>query len=499
MAFRAIRRTALVLLIVLSVTLYITFHDLLIPDQTKPAPKYVYTAGQESHNLADYFQLSIHDDTWPRPSTPWAPFSLSNCTFGLPPYYAPCVAQRLPKQVLYAEELLYPAFEIRQPYFATLDHRAQWRRAVASISDRGVLQPNNWVVYKGQSGQNFVFENVTYLSPKLYDRWADDACMAKLGSSEGIQPFDASEVVARPNPPTIYGTAMVALSPESYAFQHHLDRITHIIVQGSHLTYGRETPYVITGRQGNGFVKQLWKGLGFDDGHVLYRARKDILAERMIFSCRTVLVHPWLSLKTLEAFGIDYMKQSATRNKILYMSRSNRHTHTRNAGRRVLNEPELLSAIETYLTERGKGEEVVIFSEGMLDNVPEFFKWCNENVMAVIGPHGGAMYHHRWAARGTLVIEMMPTSYTSMAIFEEASVLSQTYAALVVEPSSQGGTNMIIDPEHVVLLLRRYLGVPMRRPRRLFGEDPDDEDDDAHLAEDPLRISYQWGGKELGL
>ncbi len=156
MAFRAIRRTALVLLIVLSVTLYITFHDLLIPDQTKPAPKYVYTAGQESHNLADYFQLSTHSDTSPRPSTPWAPFSLSNCTFGLPPYYAPCVAQRLPKQVLYAEELLYPAFEIRQPYFATLDHRAQWRRAVASISDRGVLQPNNWVVYKGQSGQNFV-------------------------------------------------------------------------------------------------------------------------------------------------------------------------------------------------------------------------------------------------------------------------------------------------------------------------------------------------------
>ncbi len=182
------------------------------------------------------------------------------------------------------------------------------------------------------------------------------------------------------------------------------------------------------------------------------------------------------------------------------MSRSNRHIHTRNAGRRVLNEPELLSAIEAHLTERGKGEEVVIFSEAMLDNVPEFFKWCNENVMAVIGPHGGAMYHHRWAARGTLVIEMMPTSYTSMAIFEEASVLSQTYAALVVEPSSQGGTNMIIDPEHVVLLLRRYLGVPMRKPRRLFGEDPDDEDDDdAHLAEDPLRMSYQWGGKELGL
>ncbi|KAK0501601.1 hypothetical protein EDD18DRAFT_1347681 [Armillaria luteobubalina] len=477
MAFRAIRRTIFVLLIVFVTT---PFTDLLILEHTKLAPKYVYTAGQESHNLADYFQLSVYNDTWPRPSTPWSPFSLNNCTFGLPPYYAPCVAQRLPKQVLYAEELIYPAFEIRQPYFATLDHRAQWRRAVASISDRGVLQPNNWIAYKGQSGQNFVFENVTYLSPKTYDRWADDACAAKLGSSEGIQSFDASEVMARPNPPPIYGTAMVALSPESYAFQHHLDRITHIIVQGSHLTYGRETPYVITGRQGNGFVKQLWKGLGFDDGHVLYRARKDILAERMIFSCRTVLVHPWLSLKTLEAFGIDYMKPSTSRNK----------------DGESLTSLNFSAPSKPTLQNEGKAKKWSSFQEGMLDNVPGFFKWCNDNVMAVIGPHGGAMYHHRWAARGTLVIEMMPTSYTSMAIFEEASVLSQTYAALVVPPSSQGGTNMIIDPEHVILLLRRHLGVPMRRPRIIFGEDPDD---DAQLAEDPLRISYQWGGKELGL
>ncbi|KAG7445099.1 uncharacterized protein BT62DRAFT_951443 [Guyanagaster necrorhizus] len=497
MAFRAIRRTAFMLLVMLSVTLYITFHDFLIPNQTKLPPKYVYTAGQESHNLAEYFQLSIYNGTTSRPSAYWAPFSLSNCTFGLPPYYAPCVAQRLPKQVLYAEELLYPAFEIRQPYFATSEHRAQWRKAAMSIKERGVLQANDWLVYKGQSGQNFVFENVTYLSPKSYDRWSDDACMAKLGSSEGIQPFDASEVLARPKPPSIYGTALVALSPESFAFQHHLDHITHIIAQGSHLTYGPETPYVITGRQGNGFVKQLWKGLGFDDEHVLYRARKDILANRMIFSCRTVLVHPWLSLKTLEAFGIDYMKPSPTRNKILYMSRSERGIHMRNRGRRVLNEPELLSAIEAYLAERGKDEEVVIFSEGMLDNVPKFFKWCNENVMAVIGPHGGAMYHHRWAARGTVVIEMMPTSYTSMTIYEEASVLSQTYAVLVVEPSSQGGTNMIINPVHVVSLLQRHLGVPMRTLRRVFEEDPDG--DESHLAEDPLRISYQWGGKELGL
>lgn len=55
-------------------------------------------------------------------SDPWTPLSLSNCTFGTPSYYAPCVAEHL-DGVLYAEELVYPDFEIREPYFANEDHR----------------------------------------------------------------------------------------------------------------------------------------------------------------------------------------------------------------------------------------------------------------------------------------------------------------------------------------------------------------------------------------
>ncbi len=182
----------------------------------------------------------------------------------------------------------------------------------------------------------------------------------------------------------------------------------------------------------------------------------------------------------------------------MYMTRSN--GRAKNGGRRVLNETALLDAIRVLLRERGKGEEIIIFDETQYSSASELFDYFNKNVMAVVGPHGGAMHHHRWAARGTLVIEMMPTTFTSVAIYEEASVLSQTYAVLVVEPSSPGGRDMIIDPKDVTKLLREHLGVPMRKPRHmgyLAVEDTDQPNDD-HLAEDPLRASYQWGGKELG-
>ncbi|KAK0484954.1 hypothetical protein IW261DRAFT_1416846 [Armillaria novae-zelandiae] len=34
----------------------------------------------------------------------------------------------------------------------------------------------------------------------------------------------------------------------------------------------------------------------------------------------------------------------------------------------------------------------------------DIFDYFNENVITGVGPHGKAMYHHRWAVRGTFVI-----------------------------------------------------------------------------------------------
>ncbi|KAK0469960.1 uncharacterized protein EV420DRAFT_82075 [Desarmillaria tabescens] len=503
MVFLSIRRSFSILagfttFILLSGTVY-NFHD----RSTRGLP---ITYEYETRRIEEYRRLSTRDGNRLLPSAAWSPLSLNECIFGMPAHYAPCVAQKLSsKKVLYAEELLYPAFEIRQPRFAVEEHKDRWRNAALRAKERGTLQDSGWLVYKGQSGQNFVFGNVSYTHPKRYDSWSPEACMGSLVSSEDIRSFDPEQVVAVPGHPAIRQSAIVVLSPDSNSFQHHLDRVTHILMQGSYLTFG-EHPHVITGKRGTAFVDQLWEGLGYRPERVLHSQKEDTYAEKLIFSCRAVLVHPWLSLKTLEAFSIDYMKESSTRNKIVYMSRSN--GRAKNGGRKVLNEPDLLNAIRKLLEERDKGEELVVFNEKDFATASDLFEWFNSNVMAVVGPHGGAMYHHRWAARGTLIIEFMPTSFTSMAIFEEASVLSQTYAAVIVEPSGSGGKDMIIDPEYVLSLLSRHLGVKMRRPRHAehmgflsdeIHDDVDDVENESSLAEDPLKVSYQWGGKELGL
>lgn len=72
----------------------------------------------------------------------------------------------------------------------------------------------------------------------------------------------------------------------------------------------------------------------------------------------------------------------------------------------------------------------------------------------------------------------MPTTFTSVAIYEEASALSQTYAAMIVEPTTPRGTDMEIEVGDVLALLKEHLGVE---------------------GEDPLRRSYPWRAKELGM
>jgi hypothetical protein len=133
--------------------------------------------------------------------------------------------------------------------------------------------------------------------------------MSHLVTTSTIQPL-------APDAQSSLQNVLIAVSPDSWSFQHHLDRVTHIVAQGSHLTYGSTAnPYVVTGRRGSKNVQQLWERLGFDEEHVLYR-QDGVEAERMIFSCRAVLIHPWLSLKTLEAFGVDHTAVSTTRNKV---------------------------------------------------------------------------------------------------------------------------------------------------------------------------------------
>ncbi|KAJ7736291.1 hypothetical protein B0H16DRAFT_122446 [Mycena metata] len=419
-------------------------------------------------SFSDALRLSALD----HPNNSWIPLALSSCVFGMPTHYAPCAARTLPN-LLYAEELIYPDFELREPYFAKEEHRQRWRAYAGSdveFRQRAALN-NGWVSYKGQAGQNIVFHRVKYEMGSFgADTWAAQACMSGLVDTSPIQPLTDADRAMKVLP-----SALVALSPDSYSFQHYLDRVTHIIAQGLHLVRGATTPYALTGRAGQKTVRQMWSQMGFPESHVLHS--KPVAAETMVFSCRAVLVHPWLSSRTLELLGVERTSPpSPTRNKVVYMSRSD--GRAANGGRRVVNEEAVLRGITELLTGRDKGEELVVFNPDDFTDVKELFAWFAANVIAVVGPHGGAMFNHRWANQDILVLEFMPTTRIAVMIWEEASVLSQIYAAIVVEPTEKDGSDMVIDVADVVSLLGQHLSVAE--------------------GEDPLRKSYPWKAKELG-
>jgi hypothetical protein len=115
-----------------------------------PASESFTNAFESVTKFSDSLRLATPDPD------PWMPLSLSTCLFGMPAYYAPCAAQKL-QNVEYAEELVYPDFEIREPYFAQEEHRTKWRTftQTAEDFDRASLHLG-WMQYKGQSGQNLI-------------------------------------------------------------------------------------------------------------------------------------------------------------------------------------------------------------------------------------------------------------------------------------------------------------------------------------------------------
>lgn len=106
--------------------------------------------------------------------------------------------------------------------------------------------------------------------------------------------------------------------------------------------------------------------------------------------------------------------------------------------------------------------------------------FLHTNVRAVIGPHGGSLYHHRFTGPNTLVLEFQPETIHEASFYEEASLLSQVYRLMSFPPAADGMTDFDVDVEAVIEVLTKQLG---RRDER--GES---------VAE-----AYQWTSPELGL
>ena len=127
-------------------------------DQTK-------SSSIESSSFSTHSDLNISPSTnqiadeYPRPlpdhleSTKWAPYIIKSCQDkSLPRSFAPCLLHH----GIYAEELIYPDFDLRIPKFLNDEYKNEWlNRAMNYALDRYSIH-KDWAMYKGQRGQNLV-------------------------------------------------------------------------------------------------------------------------------------------------------------------------------------------------------------------------------------------------------------------------------------------------------------------------------------------------------
>jgi capsular polysaccharide biosynthesis protein len=140
---------------------------------------------------------------------------------------------------------------------------------------------------------------------------------------------------------------------------------------------------------------------------------------------------------------------------------------TSNGGRRVINEPEVLDSSQKALDIRGQNETLTIFNLDDHADVSELIASLSRDALAIIGPHGRAMMNHRFAGPGTFILEFIPTSWFSLENWEEASLMGQTYAAMVIPPEEGGMHDMVIDPVTVEAVLVEHLGKERREKMEL--------------------------------
>ncbi|KNC98351.1 uncharacterized protein SPPG_06060 [Spizellomyces punctatus DAOM BR117] len=394
-------------------------------------------------------------------SKKWAPYVYSSCdSTWMPAHFAPCIKERMNQGsscslnptapcIAEAEELIFPDFEIREPGFHNATYRNYW---VSSVTDprrdfhgRMHWVHNGWARYSGQFGQNFILTNAGYEATPLADSWSAGACMAwDTDFSAMLRPVanGAAKKVRK---------ALFAASPDSWSFQHFLDRTTHLAIQaGEHID---TDTYVVSGaKQRQEPVKEMWNlAFGVKADHLV---SSPITAETLIFPCRSVLIHPYFQIRFAELMGVARTRPMSERKVVLYLSRN--QDNTLNGGRRIVNEDALLSAVTKLVEERQQGEELVIYDHRKFSTMQEVVSFWS-SVRAVFGPHGSAFHNHWFAPKNTMLIEFVPRDRFQILWWEQSALLGQTYWPFALA-SENAQHDMKVPVDAVVSILRENLG-----------------------------------------
>ena len=259
-------------------------------------------------------------------------------------------------------------------------------------------------------------------------------------------------------------TVVVLVVPQGLSFQHFMDGVVPKLVQLQEVIPQEPNAlYVMDKSFLDPMPLKLLARLGIRESQIRDPSEMNyrngyLRAKKLVLACQVPPLHPQLWRDAQKLFRLPWLEPGwrQQRHIVLYLSRSK---GTRNAGRNVVNEGELLEAIRPLV--EAKKYEFVVFDSHKYGTVDALFEFL-ANVDVIMGPHGGAFYNMIFMRRGTTVIEFMPRSpsfhSTAEAVhlifYLQASLLGDKYYSVV---SGGSGSNRDVDVAVVKEILKDSL------------------------------------------
>ncbi|KAL6065310.1 DUF563 domain-containing protein [Balamuthia mandrillaris] len=271
------------------------------------------------------------------------------------------------------------------------------------INASGKYDPSNNLLF---SSKKFLHGEVSLLRNAFYNG-APDANFGKMQCGPAsdyhwLKPASPSH--SRSSPQAVE-KMVVLCGPQTFAFQHWIDRGLSKLVQVWDWVSQNPTAKVLASGQRQAVVNELWQRSGVEKTRLIdvTQATGTVITEELVFPCVAPHYHPVVYQEARRRLGIlDIPSTSKARNKVVYLSRN----VGKNTGRKVLNENNVRAALTNFFAARR--EELVIFDHSQFPSLSSVIEWFNSNAIALIGPHGGAFYNMFYCAADTLVVEFFP-------------------------------------------------------------------------------------------
>ncbi|ELR21744.1 uncharacterized protein ACA1_384800 [Acanthamoeba castellanii str. Neff] len=303
-------------------------------------------------------------------------------------------------QLIHKVELSYPAFTMRMPSFVDPELEALFL-SVGAVKNTYMVEHGQCPSPQAREGENrceiigafnksrelvftharYIYGEIAVIKDGVWSGKPDDT----FGQFECWEKADfrwiAQGKAAAKRPTKSFKKAVVMLTPVTGGayYQHFIDRGWSKLIQAWIL--------VSPGFKRHPNVERLWERFGMKDRLVYVNPKDTVYAEE----------------RAQRRLGVDPDVPLDKRKKIVYFTRKGK-------SRQVLNEDELVAGIRTWLKDNKRPEELLVFESEDWPDLDKLIHFFNQEVVAVVGPHGGAFYNALFCARKTLVIEFFPIS-----------------------------------------------------------------------------------------